>query len=124
MRTSGQEVLNMRNRMNDYDRMNNVSPVEKQLVGPGLGVDPSVPSFGGYQQILRVNPENVGAYKLTTLPGRTGPAHDTKGGRRGIAGALVTIDQKRRHFSRTSSNCVWACTRMSGVTGRGKPRTH
>src|SRR5210317_509454 len=85
MRTSGAEVLEMRNRMNDYNRMNNVSPVEKRLVGPGLGVDPSVPSYGGYQQLLRVNPENVGAYRLTTLPGRSGPAQDVSGGRRGIA---------------------------------------
>ena len=35
-RTGGQEVLNMRNRMYDTGRMNNLSPVEKQLVGPGL----------------------------------------------------------------------------------------
>ena len=48
LRSSGQEVLDMRNRMNDYNRMNNVSPVEKRLVGPGLGVDPSVESYGGY----------------------------------------------------------------------------
>ena len=88
MRTSGAEVLEMRNRMNDYNRMNNVSPVEKRLVGPGLGVDPSVASYGGFQQLLRVNPENVGAYKLTTLPGRSGPAQDTRGGRRGIVGKV------------------------------------
>ena len=88
-RTSGAEVLEMRNRMNDYNRMNNVSPVEKRLVGPGLGIDPSVPSYGGYQQLLRVNPENVGAYRLTTLPGRSGPAHDVSGGRRGVVGAVA-----------------------------------
>ena len=63
-------------------QMNNLSPVQKQLVGPGLGVGPNVPSFGGYQQLYRVNPVNVGAYKLTTLPGRSGPAIDVKGGRR------------------------------------------
>lgn len=37
-RSGGQEILNMRNRMYDQGRMNNLSPVEKQLVGPGLGV--------------------------------------------------------------------------------------
>src|SRR6056300_447669 len=88
-RTSGEQL---RNRADQYfvdnNRMNNVSPVEKQLVGPGLGVDPSVASYGGYQQLLRVNPENVGAYRLTTLPGRSGPAYDSKGGRRGLVGLV------------------------------------
>jgi hypothetical protein len=37
-RSGGQEILNMRNRMYDQGRMNNLSPIEKQLVGPGLGV--------------------------------------------------------------------------------------
>jgi hypothetical protein len=87
-RSSGGEILNMRNRMYDAGRMNNLSPVEKQLVGPGLGVGPDVPAFGGHQQLFRVNPENVGAYRLTTLPGRSGPAYDSKGGRRGIIGEV------------------------------------
>ena len=72
-RSSGGEVLSMRDRMYDAGRMNNLSPIEKQLVGPGLGVGPEVPAFGGNQQLFRVNPENVGAYRLTTLPGRSGP---------------------------------------------------
>tara|TARA_B100000287_G_scaffold29336_1_gene27587 strand:- start:9836 stop:10981 length:1146 start_codon:yes stop_codon:yes gene_type:complete len=86
-RTSGQELMGMRNRF-DAGRMNNISPVEKQLVGPGLGVGPDVDSVGGYQQLFRVNPENVGAYRLTTLPGRSGPAFDKSGGRRGISGEI------------------------------------
>jgi hypothetical protein len=73
----------------DPGRMNNFSPVEKQLVGPGLGLDPSVPAFGGFQQSFRVNPVNVGAYRMTTLPGRSGPAADVTGGRRAIAGELT-----------------------------------
>tara|TARA_R110002050_G_scaffold187001_2_gene321336 strand:+ start:507 stop:1691 length:1185 start_codon:yes stop_codon:yes gene_type:complete len=87
-RTSGSEVLEMRDRMFDTGRMNNLSPVEKQLVGPGLGVGAEVPAFGGHQQLFRVNPENVGAYRLTTLPGRSGPAHDISGGRRGVMGEI------------------------------------
>ena len=88
-RSSGTEILSMRNRMYDAGRMNNLSPVEKQLVGPGLGLGPNVPAFGGHQQLFRVNPENVGAYRLTTLPGRSGPAGDINGGRRGIAGEVA-----------------------------------
>ena len=87
-RSSGSELLDMRSRMFDNGRMNNLSPVEKQLIGPGLGVDPNTPAFGGYQQLLRINPENVGAYRLTTLPGRTGPAADITGGRQTLASEL------------------------------------
>jgi len=88
-RSGGQEILNMRNRMFDTGRMNNLSPVEKQLVGPGLGVGFDTPATGGYQQLFRVNPVNVGAYRLTTLPGRSGPAADVTGGRSAVVGELT-----------------------------------
>jgi len=88
-RSGGEEILNMRNRMYDNGRMNNLSPIEKQMVGPGLGVDPSVPAVGGFQQTFRVNPVNVGEYRLTSLPGRTGPAADVTGGRSAVVGQLT-----------------------------------
>jgi hypothetical protein len=88
-RTGGQEVLAMRDRMYDTGRMNNLSPIEKQLVGPGLGVSADVPAAGGYQQLLRVNPINVGEHRLTTLPGRSGPAVDITGGRSAVVGQLT-----------------------------------
>src|SRR5210317_285910 len=88
-RSSGGEVLSMRNRMYDAGRMNNLSPIEKQLVGPGLGVGAEVPAFGGHQQLFRVNPINVGEYRLTTLPGRSGPAADVTGGRSAKVGQLT-----------------------------------
>ena len=87
-RSGGQEILNMRNRMYDSGRMNNLSPIEKQMVGPGLGVGSDTPASGGFQQMFRVNPINVGEYKLTTLPGRSGPAADTTGGRSALIGQL------------------------------------
>ena len=88
-RSGGQEILNMRNRMYDTGRMNNLSPIEKQLVGPGLGVSADTPAVGGFQQMFRVNPVNVGEYRLTTLPGRTGPAKDITGGRSAVVGELT-----------------------------------
>jgi hypothetical protein len=88
-RSGGQEILNMRNRMYDVGRMNNLSPIEKQLVGPGLGLSAHVPAQGGFQQLFRVNPINVGEYKLTTLPGRSGPAVDITGGRSAVVGQLT-----------------------------------
>ena len=88
-RSGGQEILTMRNRMYDAGRMNNLSPIEKQLVGPGLGVGADTPAIGGYQQMFRVNPINVGEYRLTTLPGRAGPAKDLTGGRSAVVGQLT-----------------------------------
>ena len=71
---AGDPVYNFRDRPYVSGKMNNLSPSAKMLVGPGLGVGADVPAYGGYQQLYRVNPENVGAYRLTTLPGRSGPA--------------------------------------------------
>ena len=88
-RSGGQEILTMRDRMYDTGRMNNLSPIEKQLVGPGLGVSADTPATGGFQQMFRVNPINVGEYRLTTLPGRAGPAADITGGRSAVVGQLT-----------------------------------
>lgn len=71
----GQPVYNLYDRQDISGKMNNVQPSEKQYIGPGLGVGSEVPAFGGYQQLYRVMPNNVNGYKLTTLPGRTGPAN-------------------------------------------------
>lgn len=83
-RTSGGEILDMRDRLYDQGKMNNLSPIEKQLVGPGLGLAPEVPAEGGFHQQFRVMPTNVGEYKLTQLPGRANHGSDTMGGRRGL----------------------------------------
>ena len=81
-RSSGGEVLDMKDRfVADLNIHNNLSSIPKQQVGPGLGVGADVPAVGGYQQLFRAMPENVGAYRLTTLPGRAGPAFDPTGGR-------------------------------------------
>ena len=120
-RSAGGEVLNMRNRMYDAGRMNNLSPVEKQLVGPGLGVGANVPAFGGHQQLFRVNPENVGAYRLTTLPGRSGPAYDSKGGRRGIVGEVAHNRPEKTAFLHGRLPPVPGRAQgMSGRTPRGE----
>lgn len=82
-RSSGTEILNMRNRVYDQGIMNNVSSVEKVQVGPGLGVGPDVVATGGFQQPdFRVYPVNTGEYRLTQLPGRINAGGDVLGGRR------------------------------------------
>ena len=55
---------------NVTDIMNNVAPIEKQYVGPGLNVGPDVASKGGYHDMYRILPDNVNAYKKNTLVGR------------------------------------------------------
>src|SRR6056300_1001762 len=120
-RTSETEVLDMRNRMYNAGRMNNLSPIEQQLVGPGIGVGPDVASYGGYQQLFRVNPENVGAYRLTTLPGRSGPAYDSKGGRRGIEGEVSHNRPEKTAFMYGRLPPVAGRAQgMSGRTPRGE----
>ena len=120
-RSNGTEILNMRNRMYDAGRMNNLSPVEKQMVGPGLGLSPNVPAFGGHQQLFRVNPENVGAYRLTTLPGRSGPAGDINGGRRGIVGEVAhNRPEKTAFLHERRPETMGRAQGMSGVVPRSE----
>ena len=85
---NGEPVIDLHNRPYVSGQMNNFGPAEKQLVGPGLGVGPDVPAYGGYQQVFRVMPNNVGGYKMTTLPGRAGPAHSVIGGMPALAGEV------------------------------------
>ena len=114
-RSGGQEILNMRNRMYDQGRMNNLSPIEKQLVGPGLGVGAHVPAVGGFQQTFRVNPINVGEYRLTTLPGRAGPAADVTGGRSAKVGELT--HNKPETTAYLPSRRPMMAGRAQGMTG-------
>ena len=120
-RSGGQEVLNMRNRMYDQGRMNNLSPIEKQLVGPGLGVSADTPAVGGYQQMFRVNPVNVGEYKLTTLPGRSGPAVDITGGRSAVVGQLTHYKpETTAHLPSRLPTMPGRAQGMSGVVPRSE----
>lgn len=118
-RSGGQEILNMRNRMYDTGRMNNLSPIERQLVGPGLGVGAETPAAGGFQQLFRVNPVNVGEYRLTTLPGRSGPAFDITGGRAAVVGELTHNKPETTAFLPTRlPPMLGRAQGMSGLTPR------
>ncbi len=108
---AGEPVHDFSNRMWVSGQMNNVGPAPKVNVGPGLGLDPSVPAAGGYQQMFRVNPNNVGAYKLTQLPGRIVPGGDITGGRVGLAGELT-------HFA--PSKTAYLPSRYPNMPGRAQ----
>lgn len=66
----GQPVYNLNNRENVSNTMRNLNPNPWNRVGPGIGVGPNVPSYGGYQQLARELPVNVNEHRLTQLPGR------------------------------------------------------
>jgi len=70
----GQPVYDLYDRENVTNKMNNLAPVERVNVGPGLGAAPNVPAIGGFQQFFRALPTNVNEEKLVTLPGAEGPA--------------------------------------------------
>jgi hypothetical protein len=110
----GMPVQDFRDRPYVSGQMNNLTPVQKQLVGPGLGLSADVPAYGGYQQLFRVNPNNVGAYKLTTLPGRVAPAGDITGGMPGKVGQLT---------HNAPSTVAFLPSRRPNVEGRGQELT-
>ncbi len=122
---NGEPVQDFRHRPFVSGQMNNISPVEKQLVGPGLGVGADVPAYGGYQQLFRVNPNNVGAYKLTTLPGRSGPAVDVSGGRRAQIGEVTHATPAKTaylpsRYPNVRGRAQGQGGSLDGVTVRGK----
>jgi hypothetical protein len=49
---------------------NDLKPVEPEMVGPGLNLDPSIPASGGFHDFTRVLPNNVNDYKKNQLSGQ------------------------------------------------------
>jgi hypothetical protein len=94
--------------------MNNLSPIEKTMVGPGLGLGPDVPAYGGYQQVFRVKPNNVGAYKKTTLPGRSGCPGNISGGMPGMVGQITHYPAKNHVYVQPVGG---RAQQVSGQTG-------
>ncbi len=70
----GQPVYNLYERevYQVSNKMNNLQPIERKNVGPGLGVAPDVPSTGGFQQFFRALPNNPNDERLIQLPGNFG----------------------------------------------------
>lgn len=122
---NGEPVQDFRDRPYVSGKMNNFSSIEKNLVGPGLNVGPDVSSYGGFQQLFRVKPNNVGAYRLTTLPGRSGPAVDVSGGRRGVVGELThnkpeTTSYLPSRYPSVKGRAQGQGGSLNGVVPRGK----
>jgi len=69
----GQPVYNLYEREYITNKMNNLQPIERVNVGPGLGYDSNVAAAGGFHQYFRALPTNINEEKLTSLEGRDGP---------------------------------------------------
>jgi hypothetical protein len=95
---NGEPTHDLSQRYYVSNRMNNLNSTEKVMVGRGLGLSPEIPASGGFQQLYRVNPNNVGAYRLTTLPGRIAPGADTTGWRAGQVGELTHFAPAKTAF--------------------------
>lgn len=99
----GEPVYDLYNRENVTNKQNNLAPVERKNVGPGLGVDPNVPAIGGFQQFFRALPNNVNEEKLVTLPGGEGPAaYFVPGGGLEFPGAKGLVNGTMSHQAKTS----------------------
>ena len=72
----------------------------------------------GYQQSFRES-ENVGAYRLTTLPGRAGPAGVLNGGRRGVMGEFAQ-NRPEDGVHGDAASGVWACAGYDRCRPRGE----
>ncbi len=72
----GQPVYNLYSRENISNKMNNLQPIERKNIGPGLGVSADVPATGGFQQYFRVLPNNVNDERLIQLQGTSGGPQD------------------------------------------------
>lgn len=91
----GQPVYNMYDRQGVSNKMNNLQPLERKNVGPGLGVDASTPATGGFQQFLRILPNNPNEERLIQLPGNTGgPANAVVKGAPQVQGKLTQFPNK------------------------------
>jgi hypothetical protein len=112
---NGEPTHDMSSRYFVSSQMNNLAPAEKVLVGRGLGLSPEIAASGGFQQLYRVNPNNVGAYRLTTLPGRIVPGADTTGWRTGEVGELTHFAPSKTAFLPTRRPDVG--TRAQGQGG-------
>ncbi len=91
----GQPVYNLYDREFISNKMNNLQPIERRNVGPGLGVPSDVPAIGGFQQYFRVLPTNVNEERLIQLPGTNGGPVDAvvKNGMP-ISGTLTQFPEK------------------------------
>jgi Family of unknown function (DUF5899) len=90
----GQPVYDLYARENVTNKMNNLQPIERMNVGPGLGLGPEVPAGGGFHDYFRALPNNINEERLTTLKGLPGPPNPVV--KNGGAGGLGEITHEAK----------------------------
>lgn len=115
----GQPVYNLYDREFISNKMNNLQPVERRNVGPGLGVSADVPATGGFQQYFRVLPNNPNEERLVQLPGTNGgPADAVVKNGNGVIGSLTQFPIKLYTYQAAANNGQGQGGALRGQEGR------
>lgn len=110
----GQPVYDLTQREYVTNKMNNLNPNPWTKVGPGIGVGPNVPAYGGFQQLFRVLPVNVNESRLTQLPG----------GVQGPPQAANFMGQSRQLAAKNRPDKDWSRTPGPSNAIKTAPPTH
>jgi hypothetical protein len=96
---------------------NDLRPVEPEMVGPGLNIDPSIPASGGFHEFTRILPNNVNDYKANQLPGQviTGKYYSA-GLPTAYPGIGIEGDKTSPGVSKHKPNSFWDQTRYPTMT--------
>lgn len=96
---------------------NDLRPVEPEMVGPGLNLDPSIPASGGFHEFTRILPNNVSDYKANQLPGQviTGKFFSA-GLPESYPGIGVGGEKTAPGISKNKPNSFWDQTRYPTMT--------
>jgi hypothetical protein len=94
----GMPVYNLSGREPINNKMNNLAPVHRRNVGPGMGVSANVDATGGFQQYFRVLPNNPNDERLISLKGTYGgPANPVVKSGAPMTGDLTQFPEKLYH---------------------------
>lgn len=102
----GQPVYDTAQREYVTNKMNNLNPNPWTKVGPGIGVGPNVPAYGGKQQLFRVLPVNTNEHRLTQLPGRPGAPPASQ----------IYMGENRAPVAKNRPEKVWTREQVKGTS--------
>ena len=104
---------------------NDMSPVEPEMVGPGLDLDPSIPAAGGLHEYTRVMPNNISDYKANQLEGRVNTGKFVTGAELPTAYPGIGVESDMNGMTRSGPgvpknrpNTFWTQARYPTMTTR------
>ncbi len=103
-------------------KRHDLAPCEKEIIGPGLDLDPSIPASGGFHDFTRVMPNNVNDYKMHQLEGRVITQGWQLGGKEPTAYPGAGLEQdSSRGVPKNRPNSFWTQTRYPTMTTKTSP---